>query len=774
MTADIGEPIVRREDLRLLSGRGRYVDDVHLDGMLHASIFRSAWPHGRIRSIDVDAAMAVPGVVGVFTHANLGTSLQPIRSRIAAMPGFENFLQLPLAIDKVRYVGEPMAVVVASSAYIAEDAASLISAEIESLPPVLNWERADDRSVLIHEAAGTNTSSIDIGRGDADAAFKTAHYVRRERFAVQRHTAVPMEARGLVALWDAADERMTVFGITKVPFFNRTTLASMLDLPEHSVVMNVADAGGGFGVRGEFYPEDFLIPVLARKLNRPIKWIEDRREHFTATNHSRETTCDLEIACDRHGVIVGLRGEVTIDIGAYARGTGGTPATRSAQFLPGPYRIPNFACKVNAYVSNKTPSGSYRGPGRFEANFFRERLIDIAAADLGIDPADIRRRNFVSAQEMPFNIGRLVTYEEPAEFDSGDFVAVFEQALKEIGWAEKSANQGRNVDGWYHGIGFASFAESSAGGAKEKARIRLGPGGMVEVYVGATNSGQGHETVFAQVCADTLQLPLDAVRVTCASTDELDEGFGTWHSRSAVMSGNAVQTTAHAFVDRLRSVASDYFGRPNVEIEWRGGRYHRSDTDASVGLETLAVFCAERAEVIDVTGTFEYSGLKPFSYGTHAAHVAVDPRTGRVKLIDFIAIEDIGRVLNPLIAHGQALGAIVQGLGGTFMEHLRYDDEGQLLTASFADYLVPTAADFPAIRGDFMELALAPGNPLGVKGAGEGGIVAVPAAVTNAVSAALSSFGVQVFDLPISPPRVWQLIRRSQQKPLPATHGSSS
>ncbi len=766
MTAHTGMPVLRREDIRLLTGAGRYVDDVHLDGMLHAALFRSAWPHARLRSIDAAAAAAVPGVIGVFNHSDFSPSLKPIRSRIAAMPGFENFLQLPLATDKVRYVGEPIAVVVASSPYVAEDAASLIVAEIDSLPPVMNWEAASDRSVLIHEAAGTNTSSVEVGRGDIEGAFKSAYYARRERFTVQRHTAVPIEARGLAAVWDAVEERMSVFGITKVPFFNRSMLASMLDLPESAVVMNVADAGGGFGVRGEFYPEDFLIPALARKLNRPVKWIEDRREHFLATNHSREAACDLEIACDRDGVIVGLRGEVTINIGAYARGTGGTSPTRCAQFLPGPYRIPNFACKVNAHVSNKTPSGTYRGPGRVEANFFRERLIDIAAADLGIDPADMRRRNFVTAQEMPFEIGRLVTYEAPAQFDSGDFNALFERALAEIGWAEKRTIQGRIIDGWCHGIGFASFVESSAGGANEKARIRLAPDGIFHVYVGSTNSGQGHETVFAQVCADALQLPLEGIRIICASTNELEEGFGTWHSRSAVMSGNAVRTTACALVDKLRSVAADYFGRPNVAIERRGELFHRSDTDETVHLSALAAFAEKRGETIDVTGTFEHSGMKPFSYGTHAAHVAVDPRTGRVKLIDFIAVEDIGRVLNPLIVHGQALGAIVQGLGGTFMEHLRYDQDGQLLTASLADYLLPTAADFPAIRGEFMELAWAPGNPLGAKGAGEGGIVAVAAAVTNAVSAALSSFGVQVFNLPISPPEVWELIRRSQMKSL--------
>ena len=764
MTVHVGEPIARREDRRFLTGAGRYVDDVHLEGVLHASLFRSSWPHARIRSVDTAVAAAVPGVIGVFTYVDFSDVLQPIRPRIAAMPHFEDFLQLPIAGDKVRYVGEPIAIVVATDPYIAEDASSLISAEVESLPPILNWQTATNRSLLIHENAGTNTTTVEVSRGDPDHAFKTAPYVRRERFTVQRHTAIPMEARGLAARWDAAEQRITVFGITKVPFFNRSMLASMLGLPEKAVVMKVADAGGGFGVRGEFYPEDLLIPALARKLNRPVKWIEDRREHFLATNHSREAACELEIACDRDGTIVGLRGEVTVDIGAYARGTGGTSPTRCAQFLPGPYRLPNFACKVNAHVSNKTPSGTYRGPGRVEANFFRERLIDIAAADLGIDPADMRRRNFVTTQEMPFDMGQLVTYEAPAQFDSGDFRAVFERALAEIGWAEKRPIQGHMLDGWCHGVGFASFVESSAGGPKENARICLAPDGTLDVYVGSTSSGQGHETVFAQVCADALAIPMEGIRITCASTDELVEGFGTWHSRSAVMAGNAVHIATATFIEKLQPFASDYFGRPNMSIEWRNGRFHLSDTASNVDLPTLAAFATQRGETVDVTATFDYTTRKPFSYGTHAAHVAVDPRTGRVKLIDFIAIEDIGRVLNPLVVHGQALGAIVQGLGGTFMEHLRYDEDGQLLTASFADYLLPTAADFPSIRGEFMQIALAPGNPLGVKGAGEGGIVAVAAAVTNAVSAALSSYGVQIFNLPISPPNVWALIRNSQKK----------
>ena len=761
----VGAPLPRLEDARLLIGSGRYVDDIHIDGMLHAAVFRSSWAHGLVRHIETDAARALSGVIGVFKHADFADALRPIRARLASMPGFEGFLQLPIATDKVRYVGEPMAIVVASSPYIAEDAVSLISADIDELEPILDWDAARDAGHLVHENAGTNHSTVEVGRGDADAAFQTAYYVRRERFRVHRHTAVPMETRGLVADWDHGRARMTVYGITKVPFFNRTTLAGMLDLPEASLVMKVGDAGGGFGVRGEFYPEDFLIPYIARKLARPVKWIEDRREHFLSTNHSRETTCDLEIACDRDGTIVGLRGEVTVDIGAYARGTGGTSPTRCAQFLPGPYRIPNYACKVNAHVSNKTPSGTYRGPGRVEANFFRERLIDMAAIDLCVDAATIRRRNLVSAAEMPFNIGRLVTYEPPAAFDSGNFHAVFDLALKEIGWSEKQSLQGRQLDGWYHGVGLACFVESGAGGPGEYARMKLRSDGGVDVFVGSTSSGQGHETVFAQISADELHIPVEKVRIVCASTDELENGLGTFHSRSAVMAGNAVRTTAFAFTEKLHAMAVEYFGQPNVPLEFRDETFWRKDGGAGVSLRELARFATEKASPIDVPGHFEHTGAKPFSYGTHAAHVAVDTRTGQISLLDYVAIEDIGRVLNPLIAHGQAIGAVVQGLGGALLEHLQYDQQGQMLTASLMDYLMPTAVDFPQIRGEFVGLEVAPGNPLGAKGAGEGAIVAVAAAIANAVSAALFSLGVNVRSLPLSPSRVWEAIQSAAMAP---------
>lgn len=757
-----GKPLPRREDIRLLQGLGQYVDDIHLDGMLHAAVFRSAWAHARVNTIDVSEANALPGVVAVYTGQDLADVLSPIRPRIAALPHFEDFLQCPLAIDTIRYVGEPLAIVIAESPYIAEDALNLIDIDVEELQPVLNWDQAAANSTLIHPTAGTNISTVEVGRGDCETAFASAAYTRLERFSIQRHTAMPMETRGLVAQWDEAKQVMTVSGATKIPFFNRGLLASMLALPLEAIVMKVGDVGGSYGVRGEFYPEDFLVPFAARKLNRPVKWVEDRREHFMATNHSREMYCDLEIACSAEGIITGLRGRVTFDIGAYARGTGGTPPTRAAQFLPGPYRIPNFECSVNAYVSNKTPSGTYRGPGRFEANFFRERLIDIAAREMNIDPAEMREMNLISASEMPFNMDKLVSYEEPESYDSGDFVAVFEKTLSDIGWDEKKHIQGTQIDGWYHGIGFAPFVESSAGGPREFARIRLAENGIVELYSGSASSGQGHETVFAQVLSDALDVEYDQIKVICSSTDQLVDSMGTYHSRSAVMAGNATLVTARKFKLELEGLAREYFNLPNADLEWRNGSFANTDTQAVVSLDALAEFAQKLERSVDVTDVFTYDGMKPFSYGCHAAHVAVDPRTGRVRIVDFIAYEDIGRVLNPLIVHGQSLGAIVQGLGGVFMEELHYNDDGQLLTASFADYLVPTATDFPCIRSKFVEVGIAPGNELGAKGGGEGGIVAAAAAVGNAVSAALSSLNVQVTDLPLSPPKVWKMIQSAQ------------
>ncbi|HEY2757782.1 MAG TPA: molybdopterin cofactor-binding domain-containing protein, partial [Pseudolabrys sp.] len=416
----VGQAVERTEDLRFLTGRGTFADDYEPAGVLHAVILRSSVPHGHLRSIDPRAALAMPGVKGVITAEDIGPTIPTIPLRLAPIAGLEKYLQPVIAHGKVRYAGEPLAVVVADSRAIAEDALEAISVEIEALDPVADWRASEaDRCLLFEENATNVATRYSAQIGDADAAFATADYVRGETFRAHRHTANPMETRGAIAEWNAADGRLIVTAATKVTFFNRRLLAKMMGLEESAIDLIEIDVGGGFGVRGEFYPEDFLIPFAARHLQRPVKWIEDRREHLLAANHSREIDCDLEIACKSDGTIVAVRGKIYGDMGAYVRTNGGVVPAKAAQFLHGPYRVPNIKVDVAAFMTSKTPVGTYRAPGRFEANFFRERLMDMAARDLNIDPVAFRRKNLITEAELPYSIGQLVPYETPTAYDSG-------------------------------------------------------------------------------------------------------------------------------------------------------------------------------------------------------------------------------------------------------------------------------------------------------------------------------------------------------------------
>ncbi len=631
------------------------------------------------------------------------------------------------------------------------------------MPPVADRRASAQHGILLFEESGTNIAMTFTGvTGDADAAFREAPYIRRECFQVQRYTALPMEPRGVLAEWDAAQARMTVLGAAKVPFFNRDTLAAMLGLAPTDVDLIENDVGGGFGARGEFYPEDFLIPFAARHVGRPVRWIEDRREHLTAMNHAREADCEIEIACRRDGTILGLRGEVFIDLGAYVR-TNGLIAPRSlAQCFSGPYRVPNIRITATALLTNKTPSGTYRAPGRYEASFFCERLIELAAGDLGIDSAEMRRRNLIGVAEMPYKLARL----EPGgpavdtECDSGDYGEALERCLVEFGWAEKRELQGRLIDGRYHGIAVACFIEGSGAGPKETARLDLEPDGTVSVYVGSAAVGQGLETVIAQIAADTLDLPLDQVRVFHGSTPYLQEGYGAFASRSTILGGSAVFEGAKALLEKIRAAAAARLGVSAGEVELVDGRARIGD-GRSVSFAELA------AEGLRVDTTFANNNKLSYSYGSAAAHVTVDPGTGRVELLDYLVVEDVGRIVNPLTLHGQAIGGVVQGLGGAFMENLVYDATGQLLTGTLADYLIPTATDFPRIRAIALENHPSRSNPLGVKGAGEGAIIPVGGLMANAVASALASFGAEPNELPLSPARVWLMGSNKKSAGLP-------
>ena len=745
----IGAAIERFEDLRFLRGEGNFVGDLLPDGALHAVVVRSAVAHGRIRAVDTTAALAIAGVRAVLTAADVGQPVPRIPIRLDAQASYKPFEQPVIATGKVRYVGEPVALVLADTQAIAEDGADAVGLDIEPLPAVVDAKDALAGGTLLLEAVGSNSpATIEGVKGDADRAFEGAPYVRRERFSVHRHTAIPMEPRGLVAEWDAAAGRLTVRGAAKVPYHNRRALAALMGLAEAQIDMVENDVGGGFGVRGEFYPEDFLIPFAARLTGRPVRWLEDRREHLMATNHAREAECEIEIACERDGRIRGLRARSLVNMGAYIRTTGSTPPRNIAQVLVGPYRIEHVRSEVTLLVSNKTPSGTYRGPGRYEADFFRERLLDLVAKDLGLDRVELRRRNLVRDADMPWPMPTVQPLNIPSECDSGDYAVTLERCLEAFGWGEKAALQGRLIDGRRHGIAIGCYLEG-AGSGKESARLILQPDGRVMVNVGSSAIGQGVETIFRQIAGDLLELPLERIAgVQHGSTGLVEDGGGAFSSRSTVMAGTALTLAAEKLKASMRAAAAGRLGCGPDAVTIGDGQL------AGPGGRTVA-FAEISAEVPAADGVYT-SPKRTYSYGAHAVHVAVDPGTGGVGVLDYVAVEDVGRIINPETLHGQALGAIVQGLGGTLLEHLVYDGEGQLLTGSFADYLLPTATDFPRIEVHALELKPSPNNPLGAKGAGEGGIIPTGGLIANAVANAL---GAEPTALPLSPERVWALAR---------------
>lgn len=754
----IGRAIDRIEDERFLRGEGCYVDDINLPGMLHAAILRSSVAHGIVRTIDAAGALALKCVHAVIDAAliarTLNRAVPPIPLRQEPLPELARFHQPVIAEQKVRYVGEPLAMVVADSPAAAEDALEQIELTIDPLLPIIDCKSALAAPALLFENEATNHAfSLSAVKGDCAAAFAAAPYRRRERFDVHRHTAVPIETRGLVADWNSERGMLVVYGVAKVPFVTRRMLAERLAMPIDSIDMIECDVGGAFGVRGEFYPEDFLIPFAARLLRKPVKWIEDRREHLLATNHARETECDIEIACDHAGHILGLRGHAHVDAGAYLRNAGVTPARNIVQVAPGPYHIPNVDMTVSLLLTNKTPVGTYRGPGRFEIDFFRERLIDMAAADLGIDRVAMRRRNLVAPEQIPYALPTVHPYNISSTTDSGNYAVTLARCLQEIDWQGLEKLNGQSIDGRYHGLALGCYIEGGASGPGESARLVLDADSSITVHVGSSAVGQGLETAHAQIAADALGVELSAIRaVRHGSTNTVKQGYGSYSSRSTVMGGSAILDAAERLTEDIRQAAARRFDCAPSEVELIGMREARGPRGKSASIAELAAtpFVAE--------GSFE-SAERTYSYGTHAAHITVDPATGKVTVLDYVAVEDVGRIVNPHTLHGQSVGAIVQGLGGVLLEALYYDDEAQLLTGSLADYMLPTSTEFANIRIIALEQYPSPNNPLGAKGAGEGGIIPVGGLIANAVAAALRDFHAEPRALPLTPPRVWRLIQ---------------
>ena len=764
----IGAPIRRGEDIRFLTGRATFIDDVKLPGMLHAAVLRSPHAHARILAVEAADALKLPGVACVLTFADLPAGVKPIPLRMYALEGLDRFLQYPLARDKVAYVGEPVALAVAADRYAAEDAVDAVRVEYEPLEAVADVDAALRGEVVVHEEQGSNVAGgHDIEIGDVERAFREAEYTRKEVLRVHRHTGNPMETRGLAASHDPGRNELTVWGPTKVPHFNRAVLSSLLGLPEHRIHFVEPDVGGGFGIRGEFYPEDFLVPFAAMKLGRPVKWIEDRREHLMAANHSREVRCELELAIRRDGTLLGMRARIHGDMGAYIRTHGGLVPASTAAVLPGPYRVPAYEAHVRCVMTHKMGVGTYRAPGRYESCYFRERMLDMVAADLGMDPIELRRKNLIRPEEIPYELGPTRPGIASTVFDSGDYPRALEHALERFGYDALRPLQGALQEGRYHGVGIGWFVKNTGLGPSEGARVAVTGPESVAVYLGIATLGQGHETVMAQICADGLGVPMEWITVFHGSTDLMPYGGGTYSSRGTVMAGNAVHLTAAALKEKLLQLAARRLETEPGGLEFRSGRVHAAGTDrALLGLGELLEMTRPGkvpgggAPGLEATEYFHTDRLT-YTYGGHLAHVAVDPETGQVEILRYLVLEDVGRCVNPLLVHGQALGAAAQGIGGTLLEELAYDEDGQLLTTTLLDYPLPSSTEIPPMESIVTEYSPSPLNPLGVKGAGEGGIVACGAALANAVSHALASLGVQVRDLPLTPDRIRGLIREA-------------
>jgi carbon-monoxide dehydrogenase large subunit len=763
----IGARVKRKEDPRMLTGRAAYVADLAFPGMLHAAVVRSPHAHAAILGVDAGRARALPGVALVVAAADVG-HVPPIPIRLGPDPALTPFLQRPLAVERVRYAGEPVALVVAENRYLAEDAADLVQVYYAPLAPLPGAEAALAAGApVLHDRAATNAAAtFEAVVGDPDRALAEAPLRIRERFAVQRHTGVPMETRGVIASLDPAAGMLTVWGPTKVPHFNRRVLAELLGRPVERIRFIEPGVGGGFGIRGEFYPEDFLIPWAAARLGRPVKWIEDRREHLLAANHSREQTHDFELGATRDGRLVAVVDRVTVDMGAYLRTHGISVPGLTAAMLPGPYRIPNYRCAVACVLTTKTPTGTYRAPGRFEATFVRERAMDMLARAAGLDPVEVRRRNLIAPAAMPYAVGTRGLGESTV-YDTGDYASALDAALRAGAYRGLRTQQAAaRARGRFLGIGLACVLEKAGLGPWEAARVEIQPSGRTVVYTGLAALGQGTETVLAQICADTLGLALDDVDVVHGDTAAVPEGIGSFASRGTAVGGSAVLLASRAVRHRLLDAAARrlevsprdlVLERHRVVVRGAPARgIAVADLAAAAGPGGLSA--AERFEAPRMT----------YPYGTHLAAVEVDPETGVVTPLRYAIAYDVGRAVNPMLVEGQLAGGLAQGLGGALHEELAYDAAGQLLSATLMDYVLPGPVEMPAALSiAVLEETPTPLNPLGAKGAGEGGTAGAGAAIANAVADALRPLGVEIRALPLSPSRVRELIAAQQGKTPP-------
>jgi carbon-monoxide dehydrogenase large subunit len=771
-----GAAVKRREDPRFLQGEGRFIDDIVLPGMLHAGFSRSPHAHARIVRIDTTGAASAPGVVRVFTFADLERWMKPLPLFGAVPPGLGAVVkfdvrqapQWALCRDRARHVGEIVAMVVADSPERAQDAVELIQVEWALLPPVVDMRRAAESGApLIHPEWGSNVGiAFTHAIGDADRAFADADATVAETFHIQRYVGMPLEGRGVVAMWDRRDGTLTTWNSTQVSHFVQQGLTGALGIAPHKIRVIAPDLGGGFGTKASGYAEDALIPVAARVLGRPVKWIESRREHMSGAAHARHQVHAISLAARRDGTILGVRDRIWLDLGAY-NAWGIVLPYNTVAHLIGPHRIKHMRVDVQAVVTNKTPNAPYRGAGRPETVFAMDRIVDCLARELRIDPAEIRRRNYIRPDELPYDFGMPYRDGNPLIYDTGDFPEALEKALEAAEYKqfriEQSALRARGV---HRGIGISGYVEGTAIGPYEGATVKLDLAGRVLVATGAINSGQGHETSFAQIAADALGVPLDWVTVVGGDTAAVPFGVGTFASRSAVTAGNSIADACREVRTKLARAAGAMLEAAPDDIEIEDGRvFVKGSPGSAVDLArvvqaSIPTFAKPGVASPDFEASaYHHVPTVTYASAVHVAQVEVDPATGAVKLLRYVVAHDCGRVINPIIVDGQVHGGVAQGVGGALFEEMVYDETGQLLTGSLMDYAVPKADDLPPIETVHLEFP-SPRNPLGVKGLGEGGAISPPAAIANAVEDALAPFGVRITETPVTAARIVALLQQ--------------
>ena len=764
-----GASVKRKEDPALLTGHGCYVDDIELAGMLHAVVLRSPYAHAAIRGIDKSAALALPGVQAVLTFADLPESMrrQTVPLLVPSPAITQASMPYCLAKDEACFVGEPVAVVVADSPYLAEDAAALVAVDFEPLPAVADCARAlKPGAPLAHRGAPSNLAAfIPIDVGNTDAAFAQAAHVFRERLFQHRGGPFFMECRGMIAVPDPVGEALTIYVSSQGPHRHKRVLLDLLDWADHQLRIVTPDVGGGFGPKGSFYAEYGALAAAALELRRPIKWIEDRRENFLSTQQERDQYWEVEIAVDREARILGVRGTLVHDAGAYMP-WGVVLPWIAATSVPGPYIISSFHLDVSVAFTNKVPTSPVRGAGRPEAAVVMERLMDCVARELELDRAEVRRRNFIQPSQMPYKVGIIFRDGRPVTYDSGDYPTCQRKALEAADYEGFRARQAVALKaGRYIGLGIGNAVEATGLGPYESATVRVSTSGKLTVYTGATPQGQSHKTTLAQIAADHFGVTPDEVTVVTADTAATGLGVGTFAARTAVNAGSSVHLAAQQAAQKVRQFAAEMMEVAEHDIVLEDGQAKVIGSDMRRSFREVA------ARAVGMPGFSMAGGPTPgleatshftpdqstYSNGTHVAEVEVDIETGQVKILRYVVMHDCGHVINPMVVEGQVVGGVIHGIGNAFFERMLYDREAQPLSTNFGEYLLPLATDSPNVEVLHMETPT-PLNPLGLKGAGEGGTIPAIAALISAVENALEPFGVHIAEAPITPERIVELL----------------